>query len=229
MSDYLWDKTGEPEEDVEQLENLLGALKYQPRPLEIPASAMPTPARPTTMFFSRPRLAIAASLILMLLAGVWLTTRQSEWQKNELAKANNGSETVGSKQTERAVGTNETKGGNVAVNNTEVDNPVVNSSGATKANVDKAISVTASAPKVQRVPRRLIAARQKIVPRVNEKMNAGRQELVAANGGMHWEVEQPLTPQQREATEQLMLALRVASAKFNYAQREMQEMGRAGK
>lgn len=33
MSDYLWDKTGEPEEDVAQLENLLGALKHRPRPL----------------------------------------------------------------------------------------------------------------------------------------------------------------------------------------------------
>jgi len=38
-----------------------------------------------------------------------------------------------------------------------------------------------------------------------------------------------LTPQQREATEKLMLALQVASAKFNYAQREMREIGRAGK
>ena len=46
---------------------------------------------------------------------------------------------------------------------------------------------------------------------------------------MRWEVEQPLTPQQREATEKLMLALQVASAKFNYAQREVREMGRAGK
>jgi hypothetical protein len=55
------------------------------------------------------------------------------------------------------------------------------------------------------------------------------QEYIAAIGGMRWEVEQPLTPQQREATEQLMLALQVASSKFNYAQREMQEMGRAGK
>ncbi|HEY0099577.1 MAG TPA: hypothetical protein VGB76_11565, partial [Pyrinomonadaceae bacterium] len=70
MSDYLWDKTGEPDADAEQLENLLGTLKYQPRPLEIPASAMPTAkARPATMIFSRPRLAIAASLLLMLLAG----------------------------------------------------------------------------------------------------------------------------------------------------------------
>ena len=36
MSDYLWDKTGEPEEDVARLEQLLGTLRYEPRPLELP-------------------------------------------------------------------------------------------------------------------------------------------------------------------------------------------------
>jgi hypothetical protein len=46
---------------------------------------------------------------------------------------------------------------------------------------------------------------------------------------MRWQVGQPLTPQQREATEQLMLALSMTSAKLNYAQREMLEIGRAGK
>ena len=56
---------------------------------------------------------------------------------------------------------------------------------------------------------------------------APREEIVS--GDMRWQVEQPMTPQQREATEQLMLALRLASAKLNYAQREMIEIGRAGK
>ena len=33
--DYLWDKTGEPDPEIQQLENILGELRYQPRALEI--------------------------------------------------------------------------------------------------------------------------------------------------------------------------------------------------
>ena len=40
---------------------------------------------------------------------------------------------------------------------------------------------------------------------------------------------QELTPEQREATEKLLLALRIASAKLNYAERQVQEMSAARK
>ena len=36
--DYLWDRSGDPDPDVQQLEEILGTLRYQPRPLEIPAA-----------------------------------------------------------------------------------------------------------------------------------------------------------------------------------------------
>jgi len=36
-TDYLWDKTGEPDPEIQQLEEILGTLRYQPRPLEIPS------------------------------------------------------------------------------------------------------------------------------------------------------------------------------------------------
>ena len=227
MSDYLWDKTGEPEEDVEQLENLLGALKYQPRPLDIPLSAMPkAKARPaTTMFFSRPRLAIAASLLLTLLAGTWFITRQGETQKNQIVTDNKGTVFYGSNdsglsafllsQIEAA------KGGSV-------DNAVDNTF-APKPSEDKKSIVTTSSPKVHRASRVFVAKRQKSEPRRSVGDAPAPREFVAKNGGIRWETEQPLTPQQREATEKLMLALQLASAKFNYAQREMQEIGRAGK
>ena len=222
MSDYLWDKTGEAEEDVEQLENLLGALRYQPRPLEIPATAMPNVARPrttTTMIFSRTRLAIAASLLLTLLAGTWFVTRQGEPQTNKLAEVNSGSETSGSKQTATAVVPNvETS------NNTSIHNAV-----ESKRRENRASAVAEAPHKIQRAPRQFVVKRQKLQPREDENTPAPREEVVVNNGGMNWQVEQPLTPQQREATEKLMLALRLASAKLNYAQREMQEIGRAGK
>lgn len=73
MSDYLWDKTGEADDEARRLEELLGGLKFQPRPLELPA----LPARHLVAARARtplswPRLAIAASLAAALLLGAWL-------------------------------------------------------------------------------------------------------------------------------------------------------------
>lgn len=223
MSDYLWDKTGDAEEDVEQLENLLGTLRYQPRPLEIPATAMLTVTarpRPTTLIFSRPRMALAASLLLALLAGTWLFTRQGEPQPDKIAKAEQGTTTGVSKRTETAVVPNAATGSNASIDNAVEPKP----------QVTKALVVATAAPEAhqtQRATRRSAAKRQKLQPRREE--NAPREEVAINSGGMRWQVDQPMTAQQREATEQLMLALRLASAKFNYAQREMQEIGRPGK
>ena len=229
MSDYLWDKTGEPEEDVAQLENLLGALKHQPRPLEIPADAMPTAAmltadraatrtRPATIF-SRPRLALAASLLLTLLAGVWLTTRQGESPKNQLAEVTQSSPSARSEKPDNAV---------VPDAGTHQDDSRGNKEHS-KLREDKAVVViAASNAKPRRPSRQTVAKRRKLTPRVEENAPAPREE-VAVGDATRWQVEQPMTPQQREATEQLMFALRLASAKLNYAQREMQEIGRAGK
>ena len=36
--DYLWDRTGEPDPEIQKLEEVLGTLRYQPRPLRIPAA-----------------------------------------------------------------------------------------------------------------------------------------------------------------------------------------------
>lgn len=221
MSDYLWDKTGEPEEDVAQLENLLGTLKYRPRPLEIPATDTPATTaaartRPATIF-SRPRLALAASLLLTLLAGSWLLTRQGEPQKNQIAAVGQGSTTNRVEQTAIApqAGTNE----HAPVGKVEPPKP----------GRDRAFVVAASVPKARPVAKQLAAQRQKKPQPRSKENNAVPREEIVSGEGVRWQVDQPLTPQQREATEQLMLALRLASAKLNYAQREMQEIGRAGK
>ena len=34
--DYLWDKSGEPDPQIQELEEILGTLRYQPRPLNLP-------------------------------------------------------------------------------------------------------------------------------------------------------------------------------------------------
>lgn len=70
--DYLWDKSGEPDPEIRQLEEILGTLRYQPKPLELPQD-LPTPRRRRNRF---PLLAIAASVLLALLAaGIWLRVR----------------------------------------------------------------------------------------------------------------------------------------------------------
>lgn len=47
MSDYLWDKKGEPDAEVARLETLLGTFAHEPRRLELPAEAAPPEPRPS--------------------------------------------------------------------------------------------------------------------------------------------------------------------------------------
>ena len=79
--DYLWDKTGEPDPEIQQLEEILGTLRYQPKPLELPQE-VPAPRQRRNHF---PLVAIAASVLLALVAaGVWLRVRtQGESQPNQ--------------------------------------------------------------------------------------------------------------------------------------------------
>ena len=78
--DYLWDGTGEPDPEVERLEQMLSVYKYQPRPLELPA------ARPGTWF--SPRLAAAAALILMAVAGLLVFLNKGEQTAPTIATGN---------------------------------------------------------------------------------------------------------------------------------------------
>ncbi|MEK6279253.1 MAG: hypothetical protein AABN95_02765 [Acidobacteriota bacterium] len=67
--DYLWDKSGKPDPDIQQLEEILGTLRYQPRELEIPAHVQM--GRQTLV--SR-GLAIAAAVALVVLGlGLWMS------------------------------------------------------------------------------------------------------------------------------------------------------------
>ena len=64
--DYLWDKSGEPDPEIQELEDLLAPLRYQPRPLQLPVVRRRNYVP----------LAIAATiLIALLITGVWLRLR----------------------------------------------------------------------------------------------------------------------------------------------------------
>jgi hypothetical protein len=71
--DYLWDKSGEPDPEVQQLEEILGTLRYQHRALEIPSQ--PIGHRRSYL----PILAIAATVALAIVAGgLWLRAQSQK-------------------------------------------------------------------------------------------------------------------------------------------------------
>ncbi len=204
MSDYLWDKTGEPEEDVAELEQLLGTLRYEPRPLRLPEDLSARRARGNfraQRSFQWQRLAVAASLLLTLLAGAWLLMKLNQHEvRRESAQ-----------QTTPA-----------PVKNVADPNERATQQQATNNNVNDQPASQSSAPIVgervnyrpaKRVSKRAGANARRRVPHT---VAAQPREQVAT-----------MTPAQKEATEKLLLALRITSAKLNYAQREVQEMSAA--
>jgi hypothetical protein len=82
--DYLWDKSGDPDPEIEQLEKTLGSLRFKR-----PSEPLPLPATPPRWSFRlsfSPALAAAAALLVLILAGgVWLSLRRSS--STEGAKA----------------------------------------------------------------------------------------------------------------------------------------------
>lgn len=71
--DYLWDRSGEPDPEIQQVEQVLGTLRYQSRPLTLPAQLQ---IRRQRNYFSR--IAIAAGLATMLAAGaIWLLAHRN--------------------------------------------------------------------------------------------------------------------------------------------------------
>jgi hypothetical protein len=66
---YLWDRSGEPDPKIQELEDILSTLRYQPQPLRIPQQLQIERRR---SFY--PAMAIAATIALaVLLLGLWLS------------------------------------------------------------------------------------------------------------------------------------------------------------
>ena len=66
---YLWDRSGEPDPEIQKLEELLGTLRYQPRALEIPHHIQVGRRRSFL-----PAIAIAAAIALLaVLLGLWFS------------------------------------------------------------------------------------------------------------------------------------------------------------
>jgi hypothetical protein len=176
-NNYLWDRSGEPDPEIQKLEEILGTLRYQPQPLEIPH---PIQVGRRRSFF--PAMAIAAALALFaVLLGLWFG-----FHRRQITPA-------------------------------------------LEAQHDKQIDQQVNAPQPpQSVPGKQpsqAAAVQSPKPAVIEKRSAAPRNLLARNQsrGPRVEIRQPrLTPQELAEKEQVLVALRLVSAKLNLAQRKTQ-------
>ena len=64
---YLWDRTGEPDPEIQKLEELLGELRYQPQPLHIPENI--TVGRKRSFYL--PMTIAAAIIMVAILSALW--------------------------------------------------------------------------------------------------------------------------------------------------------------
>ena len=190
-NDYLWDKTGEPDPEIQQLEEILGTLRYQPRPLGIPAG-LEVDRRRTFFRRAAPRLAIAATIVMLLLGlGLWLgLQRLQQGQRQQIVR-------------------NLPASLRLPVAPTPDEN----------RNTSRAVSAPEPEQKRTDEPRRHRVNQSLLARNSNRVLNQAR---TAAVKNPHVTAQQL---QEAEATkEQLLLALRVASAKLNFAQRKTQDL-----
>ena len=166
---YLWDRSGEPDPAIQELEAILGTLRYQPRPLEIPHHIQPGRQR---SFF--PALAIAAAIALFaILLGLWFSFNRRQ-------------------------------------------------APALEATGDKQIVTPQTQDKPNNASQALV---QSPTPKAIQKRSEAPRNLLAGNKSRpsRTVIRQPqLTPEELAEKEQVLVALRLVSAKLNLAQRKTQ-------
>ncbi|HBB96040.1 MAG TPA: hypothetical protein DC054_11680 [Blastocatellia bacterium] len=167
---YLWDRTGTPDAEVQELEELLGTLRYQPRPLEIPTTLK---VRSNRMVLP---LAIAAAIALTMLAtALWI----------HFAKSQAGPVIQAIRQDQ-------------PIAPSKIETPVPSPDNQTVETVVKRATNPPRHPKTNPV-------------------------LVATSKHSNVQLrEAALTPQELAEKEQVLVALRLLSAKLNLVQRKSQ-------
>lgn len=217
MNDYLWDKTGEPDEEVERLEELLGTLRHRHRPLALPA-APPAPRR-TSLPFRAPY-AAAAALALAALAGLWfgLPHRRDAATNTPATLAADTTPTGRASQTGH---TNRTEPAAPRVEAPTVTHDLpppadralsaANERGRQSTKVAGHRAAARHHARASRTAERNFAARRNPAPRRDDAPAASREE-------QHLAVVP--TSEQQAAKEQLMFALRLTSAKLGDVKRK---------
>jgi len=189
--DYLWDRSGQPDPDIQELEEILGELRYQPRPLEIPADLKTGGNR-----FYFPRYAIAAAVAMVVLSlGVWLAIQR---QRTVDVTAGNAPESKPA----------------------EVKS--INSDDSTKDGSETAAVGPIDEKKLSHLTAgNVTPVEQPRAPRVSVKANRSRRTVTTPQMTSAELAEAEL------AKERLMMAMRLASSKLNYAQKKTQGSGPA--
>jgi hypothetical protein len=182
-ADYLWDKTGEPDPEIQQLEEILGTLRYKPRPLEIPAGLHIGRERSFFSSHAAP-LAIAATVVMLLLGlGLWLGLQRLQRVPQQVAKS--------------------------------PDTPQVRPGPSPDEKQNPPVAVSSPEPQQKRIDE---SPRHRVNPSLLARNPKRDRNTVA--------MDQQLTLKQQQeaqaAKDQLMLALRVTSAKLNLAQKKAQ-------
>lgn len=202
MSDYLWDRSGEPDAEVQRLEELLGNLRYEPRRLELPEIREPALLRRIIM---RPAFAAAAALVLLALAGGWLVMlrhKHSALTPPEVARGEASPGRTVERNTSRAAGTT----------GRDREQKADAMAGPVKQ------EVIARNPQAEKVYRR--ATERHRDRRRNSDLDGVRGPAQVASGNRS---RFPLPPDMIEAQEakgQLMLALQVVSDKLSLVRRK---------
>jgi len=182
-ADYLWDKTGEPDPEIQQLEEILGTLRYQPRPLEIPAGQHVGGERSFFRSHAAP-LAIAATVAMLLLGlGLWLGLQRLQRSPQQVVKS--------------------------------PDTPQVRPESPANEKQNSAIATSTPAPEQKRIE---VSPR----PRVNPSLLAGNPKRDRNSAAKDQQLTLKQQQEAQAAKDQLMLALRVTSAKLNLAQKKAQ-------
>lgn len=192
MSDYLWDKTGDGDAEVERLEELLGAFGYSPRELELPTAEAAPPPRASFLHSRRFRpalLAAAAALLLMMLAGALVVLRQN--------------------------GTGDVDSSRQAAGREAKDAPPPKESAAPR---EESTPTVAPERRDERVEQHN-APMKKAVPPDFRQANLKERRQKSPGVAAQKESTAPASPEQQAAKERLVYALRLASAKLNEVQR----------
>lgn len=176
--DYLWDRTGEPDKEIQELEEVLGTLRYQPKALRIPEEQLRSS-------WSVPKMAIAAALATILVGA-------SSWLMFSRRSATEDHKPVATVPAEKVL-------------NTQAENS------ATPAN-----DPTAEPPIASSNPedKRRAGGMQKMMVAGNKRARRSKSAGSELTGKDLADA--------RAAKEQLLLALRVASAKLSVAQKRAQ-------
>ncbi|HKC64740.1 MAG TPA: hypothetical protein VKB86_13950 [Pyrinomonadaceae bacterium] len=189
---YLWDKTGERDPEIERLEDALASLRYKrpSRPLPLPIASRP-------QFRLNIWLAAAAAIALLILAGgLWLALHRSvsNEQRNGIARsaAPKAAESPKEVSAPPTVGT---------------VNPTVQIAGDKKSDKSSE-TITPRAPhKLNSLPQP-VERRQEIALRFKNRELALREEETIRKGEL--------------AKEQLIKALQITSDKLNTLQKKIQ-------